>query len=77
MKIVSFIFILVGLLLPVENIGAGCDQFASCPVDGENSTQTGRIKYTPNGCVIAEYAHSGSLDGKRPGHKFWEACECQ
>jgi hypothetical protein len=70
--------LLVVLMFLLAGLPYGeCPFMAPCPYDGENSLQTGNGKFTPNGCLVREYGHRGSYDGKRPGHKFWQACDCK
>lgn len=70
-----FWFCLLFLALMGLSWAAGCDTYATCPYDGENSMQTGNAKYTPQGCMVREYAHNIGFSGKI--HKFWQACDCQ
>ncbi len=65
------------LLLAGALYSAGCEFFAACPYDGQTSNQTGRIKFMPNGCQVVEYSHPGDFRGEKPGHKFWQACDCE
>ena len=70
--VVFFMLILAGML-----VASGCDTFATCSDHGISGTQTGNVKYTPNGCMIAEYRHQADIMGKYPAHKYWQACDCK